>query len=187
MRRAIAILAGTGLLVLAGAVALTAPDDAAQQAPFPVRAAIGQAAHGRTLETTVTSVRLARVASTGSWTGRTPGVWVVVQGRVESLFAPSALYAELRIGGVRYEPSQRPGDDAFGSATTLNAGLAQNGAFLFEVPKGAVTGAGARSAVIRISPAANPQLDSETETTVDLTRLTVHTTVGLDSPGLAER
>ena len=185
MRRAVAALAGVGLLVLAGAVALTAPDDATQQSPFAARAVVGSTAQGRTLSTEVTAVRLARIASTGAWTGETHGVWVVAESRVTSKLAPAALSARLRIGGVEYEPSARPGDAALDDVS-LDAGLTTAGAFFFEVPRNAVTGAAAKSAVIRIQLGADPLLDSVTDTRVDLTRLTVRATLAVDPPGLAE-
>jgi hypothetical protein len=167
---AIPLAAGIGLVLLAAGVQLTAPGDAAQQSAFAEKPAVGHAATGRNVAATVHRFRLARTVHSSEWEGTTPGIWVVAEASVSTVLTEGTPNAVLRIGDVEYLASRRPDFSAL-NGTSLDPGLPSTGAFLFEIPRAAVSTLSARRATVRIFVDRDPALDSSIEATVDLHRL----------------
>lgn len=75
-----------GVLVVAGVVAHTTPDETQQQGPILVRGAIGETLTGRNIRATVDDVRIAdSVTASNGWQGTTTGVWVVAEASAEAV------------------------------------------------------------------------------------------------------
>jgi hypothetical protein len=176
-----AVVAASALVLLAAGVQLSAPDDDTQQAAFSQRVAIGQQGTGRNVAATVTRVRLARSIHSLEWDGTTTGVWVVVQLKMSTVLTATGPDAVLRIGGVDYDASDRPGSEALNSLT-LQPGLPYSGALLFEVPRSAVASLAARQAIVRVFVARDPALDSSIEFTSDLRDADIRSSVTLEAP-----
>lgn len=163
---------GAGLvviLVLAGVVAHTTPNDEQQQAPLPVRGQVGETLSGRNIAATVDAVRVAEsVEASNGWAGPTAGVWVVVDASVEANVTESNFgYARLKVGDVTYSASTRP-DRATIAATGLSVGIPWTGPLMFELPRLLVSSDASRTAELQLAVDADPRADSMLVMPVDL-------------------
>jgi hypothetical protein len=135
-------------------------------APFDVRADAGTQAVGRGLTTTVTGVDIApRVTtSTPKRAVSAIGVWVIVDTRMAATVASALPRAELLIGPNSYSPTTRLVPATLG--LPLNPGIAQTGAWVFDVPPTLLATVG--SIVLRTWVDIDPRLDSRLVTTIDV-------------------
>jgi hypothetical protein len=177
---------GAGLvviLVIAGVVAHTTPNDEQQQAPIPVRGELGETLSGRNIEATVDSVRIAEsVEASNGWAGPTTGVWVVVDASVETNVTEANFgYARLKVGDVTYSASTRP-DLATIAQTGLTAGIAWTGPLMFELPRPLVSSDAARTAELQLAVDADPRADSMLVMPVDLSAIAIEKLVATDRP-----
>jgi len=177
---------GAGLvviLVIAGVVAHTTPDDEQQQAPIPVRGQVGETLSGRNIAATVDAVRVAEsVEASNGWAGPTAGVWVVVDASVEANVTESIFgYARLKVGDVTYSASTRP-DRATIAATGLSVGIPWTGPLMFELPRPLVTGDAARTAELQLAVDADPRADSMLVMPVDLSAIEIEKVVETGRP-----
>ena len=177
---------GAGLvviLVLAGVVAHTTPNDEQQQAPLPVRGQVGETLSGRNIAATVDAVRVAEsVEASNGWAGPTAGVWVVVDASVEANVTESIFgYARLKVGDVTYSASTRP-DRATIAATGLSVGIPWTGPLMFELPRPLVTGDAARTAELQLAVDADPRADSMLVMPVDLSAIEIEKVVETGRP-----
>ena len=177
---------GAGLvviLVLAGVVAHTTPNDEQQQAPLPVRGQVGETLSGRNIAATVDAVRVAEsVEASNGWAGPTSGVWVVVDASVEANVTESNFgYARLKVGDVTYSASTRP-DRATIAATGLSVGIPWTGPLMFELPRLLVSGDAARTAELQLAVDADPRADSMLVMPVDLAAIDIETVVETERP-----
>ena len=177
---------GAGLvviLVIAGVVAHTTPDDEQQQAPLPVRGQVGETLSGRNIAATVDAVRVAEsVEASNGWAGPTAGVWVVVDASVEANVTESIFgYARLKVGDVTYSASTRP-DRATIAATGLSVGIPWTGPLMFELPRPLVSGDASRTAELQLAVDADPRADSMLVMPVDLSAIEIETVVETERP-----
>ena len=177
---------GAGLvviLVIAGVVAHTTPDDEQQQAPIPVRGQVGETLSGRNIAATVDAVRIAEsVEASNGWAGPTAGVWVVVDASVEANVTESIFgYARLKVGDVTYSASTRP-DRATIAATGLSVGIPWTGPLMFELPRPLVSGDAARTAELQLAVDADPRADSMLVMSVDLSAIEIEKVVETGRP-----
>ena len=177
---------GAGLvviLVLAGVVAHTTPNDEQQQAPLPVRGQVGETLSGRNIAATVDAVRVAEsVEASNGWAGPTVGVWVVVDASVEANVTESNFgYARLKVGDVTYSASTRP-DRATIAATGLSVGIPWTGPLMFELPRLLVSSDAARTAELQLAVDADPRADSMLVMPVDLAAIDIETVVETERP-----
>ena len=177
---------GAGLvviLVIAGVVAHTTPNDEQQQAPLPVRGQVGETLSGRNIAATVDAVRVAEsVEASNGWAGPTAGVWVVVDASVEANVTESIFgYARLKVGDVTYSASTRP-DRATIAATGLSVGIPWTGPLMFELPRPLVTGDAARTAELQLAVDADPRADSMLVMPVDLSAIEIEKVVETGRP-----
>jgi len=177
---------GAGLvviLVLAGVVAHTTPNDEQQQAPLPVRGQVGETLSGRNIAATVDAVRVAEsVEASNGWAGPTSGVWVVVDASVEANVTESNFgYARLKVGDVTYSASTRP-DRATIAATGLSVGIPWTGPLMFELPRLLVSSDAARTAELQLAVDADPRADSMLVMPVDLAAIDIETVVETERP-----
>jgi len=177
---------GAGLvviLVLAGVVAHTTPNDEQQQAPLPVRGQVGETLSGRNIAATVDAVRVAEsVEASNGWAGPTSGVWVVVDASVEANVTESNFgYARLKVGDVTYSASTRP-DRATIAATGLSVGIPWTGPLMFELPRLLVSGDAARTAELQLAVDADPRADSMLVMPVDLSAIEIEKVVETGRP-----
>jgi len=177
---------GAGLvviLVLAGVVAHTTPNDEQQQAPLPVRGQVGETLSGRNIAATVDAVRVAEsVEASNGWAGPTSGVWVVVDASVEANVTESNFgYARLKVGDVTYSASTRP-DRATIAATGLSVGIPWTGPLMFELPRPLVSGDASRTAELQLAVDADPRADSMLVMPVDLSAIEIEKVVETGRP-----
>ena len=177
---------GAGLvviLVLAGVVAHTTPNDEQQQAPLPVRGQVGETLSGRNIAATVDAVRVAEsVEASNGWAGPTAGVWVVVDASVEANVTESNFgYARLKVGDVTYSASTRP-DRATIAATGLSVGIPWTGPLMFELPRLLVSSDASRTAELQLAVDADPRADSMLVMPVDLSAIEIETVVETERP-----
>jgi len=177
---------GAGLvviLVIAGVVAHTTPNDEQQQAPIPVRGQVGETLSGRNIAATVDAVRVAEsVEASNGWAGPTAGVWVVVDASVEANVTESIFgYARLKVGDVTYSASTRP-DRGTIAATGLSVGIPWTGPLMFELPRPLVTGDAARTAELQLAVDADPRADSMLVMPVDLSAIEIEKVVETGRP-----
>ena len=177
---------GAGLvviLVIAGIVAHTTPNDEQQQAPLPVRGQVGETLSGRNIAATVDAVRVAEsVEASNGWAGPTSGVWVVVDASVEANVTESNFgYARLKVGDVTYSASTRP-DRATIAATGLSVGIPWTGPLMFELPRLLVSGDAARTAELQLAVDADPRADSMLVMPVDLSAIEIEKVVETGRP-----
>lgn len=169
MRRGAAFAIGAGLVALAFVITFTEPDDDALEQPFPVRGDVGQQLVASKFATTLTQARLAGEVDADDWIGTTPGVWLVLDVSGEATIAPLGLDAELTVSGVDYDATTRYGEQTTDSVIAVGFPLV--GSVLIELPADILDDAGARSAVLRLTPGFDARLDSVTEVVLDLTSL----------------
>lgn len=166
MRRAAGWIAGIALVAAAAAVGGLELDESQTQAPFEVRAAVGERAEGRDIAVTVADVRAADHVSDGrGW--EADGTWVVVDLEVEAVRSERGALlglAMLDLGDRRIEASERPESLL---DTSLAVGLPRSGSLAFELPPGARTG----TATLRIGRSAEVRLDSLIALEMDLDAL----------------
>ena len=177
---------GAGLvviLVIAGIVAHTTPNDEQQQAPLPVRGQVGETLSGRNIAATVDAVRVAEsVEASNGWAGPTAGVWVVVDASVEANVTESIFgYARLKVGDVTYSASTRP-DRATIAATGLSVGIPWTGPLMFELPRLLVSSDASRTAELQLAVDADPRADSMLVMPVDLSAIEIETVVETERP-----
>jgi len=177
---------GAGLvviLVIAGIVAHTTPNDEQQQAPLPVRGQVGETLSGRNIAATVDAVRVAEsVEASNGWAGPTAGVWVVVDASVEANVTESNFgYARLKVGDVTYSASTRP-DRATIAATGLSVGIPWTGPLMFELPRLLVSSDASRTAELQLAVDADPRADSMLVMPVDLSAIEIETVVETERP-----
>ena len=177
---------GAGLvviLVIAGIVAHTTPNDEQQQAPLPVRGQVGETLSGRNIAATVDAVRVAEsVEASNGWAGPTSGVWVVVDASVEANVTESNFgYARLKVGDVTYSASTRP-DRATIAATGLSVGIPWTGPLMFELPRLLVSSDASRTAELQLAVDADPRADSMLVMPVDLSAIEIETVVETERP-----
>ena len=177
---------GAGLvviLVIAGVVAHTTPNDEQQQAPLPVRGQVGETLSGRNIAATVDAVRVAEsVEASNGWAGPTSGVWVVVDASVEANVTESNFgYARLKVGDVTYSASTRP-DRATIAATGLSVGIPWTGPLMFELPRLLVSSDAARTAELQLAVDADPRADSMLVMPVDLSAIEIEKVVETERP-----
>jgi hypothetical protein len=135
-------------------------------APFDVRAHAGSKAVGRGLTTTVTGVDITpRVTKDApNRAVQAIGVWVVVDTTMSGTVASALPRAELLIGPNTYSPTTRLVPATLG--LPLNPGIAQSGAWVFDVPPSLLDSVG--SLVLRTWVDIDPRLDSRLVVTIDL-------------------
>ncbi|WP_411699515.1 hypothetical protein [Conyzicola sp.] len=178
---------GAGLvviLVLAGVVAHTTPNDEQQQAPIPVRGQLGETLSGRNIVATVDEVRVAKTVEAGNgWAGPTTGVWVVVDASVESRISGGTTfgYARFTVGDVSYSASTRP-DTATIAAIRLSAGIPWTGPLMFELPAALLSSDAARHAELQLAVSSDPRADSMIVIPVDLHAIEVASVIETDLP-----
>lgn len=170
MRRALAVVAGLGLLAAAYAVTATTPGQPVLEAPFATPAVIGEEAVSRHLVVTVHEVVLADEIEIALWEGTTSGVWLAGELTVATTTEPRSVDLDVFIDGVRYPYSARIDDETV-PGNLADTGLPMTGPFAVELPADVLEHPGARSAVIRIAPGGDSRLDSVVELTLDLTAL----------------
>ncbi|GAA1924241.1 hypothetical protein GCM10009775_15720 [Microbacterium aoyamense] len=163
MKRALQWTIGVSLVVAAwGVSALTPPEDA-REAPFPVRASIGEPAVGRNLHATISSVRHADTVTSGDWSA--DGNWIVVELSAGAILEPGGLFlTTLETDGRTYSASERVSTMR---RQSLDAGLTMAGDLAFELPPDVRTGGA--TIVLGMNP--TPRLDSVIELSVDLAAL----------------
>lgn len=170
---------GIALIAAAWAVVQVTPEDAAAEAPFAVRAAVGEEATGRALSVTVTDVRLGDRAVAGGW--RAEGTWVVVDLRAQALREEQGSllgHAALVIDGTTYRASERP---ASMFRSPLAVGIPREGSIAFELPADLAD----RSGTLQLALDAETRLDSLIEVPLDLGALDPQDEVDLLTDGWA--
>jgi hypothetical protein len=177
---------GAGLVVIlliAGVVAHTTPDDAQQQAPIPVRGQLGETLSGRNIVATVDGVRVAESVEAGNgWVGSTAGVWVVVDATVEARVDEFTLgYARLKVGDTSYSASTRPGDGTI-AERGLSVGIPWTGPLMFELPAALVSSDAARTVELQLAVNSDPRADSLLVMPVDLAAIEIEKVVETDRP-----
>lgn len=179
LRRPLAATIALLCVVLAFVVARTEPQENVGFGPFAVRVELGEVGEGRGLQGVVDGARFADVVSIGRWTGETRGVWFVVDVRMATTENPSLAYATLHVGERHWASSNRPGDGSL-DGVVFEAGLPNQGAFVFEVPADLVDDPAARSARIQLADDLDTRLITVIEVELDLTQL--EHTAELDVP-----
>ena len=170
MKRAIAVLAGLGLLGLAFGVAYSAPGDAELQAPFPVAGELDEQVVSQHLVVTVHDAQLAQEVVVSDWRGTTSGVWLVIDATVEGRTERSGVDVDVFIDGVRYPSSGRISTDAV-DGRVVDPGFPVTGPILIELPADILDRSGARTATVRFSSGIDVRLDSVIDLELDLTGL----------------
>lgn len=176
------VLLALTLVAAAFLVRLTQPDAEDRQAPFVTPAVFGQTVEGRDLTFTAQDAYLADRLTTASWTGKTEGAWLVIEATIGSKLGVATPYATATIGDLRYAASDRPDNAALGGS--LDAGLPQSGAFVFELPRSVIESADARHVRVRFANAFEVRLDSAIDLVLDLTTLQHRDSVALQEPGV---
>ncbi|GAB2457338.1 hypothetical protein HD599_003372 [Conyzicola lurida] len=173
-----------GILVVAGIVTHTTPDEEQQQGPIVVRGEIGDELTGRNIRATVTDVRIAEsVTASNGWAGTTPGVWVVVDASVEAVVddtGASLGTAVIQVGDTTYSASVRPARGSIAEAV-LDIGIATTGPLMFELPADLVESAEAGAAEIHLALNDDPRADSMLVVPVDLTAIPIDESIETDA------
>jgi hypothetical protein len=172
MNRAVAIVAGLGLLAAAYGVAATTPAEELVEAPFGTRGAVGEAISASHLIVTVHAVELAGEVVLGFWSGTTWGLCFVAEATIEATVEATVVEADIFVDGVRY-PVTRRGDGDTVDTSSAEVLFPTTGPLLFELPADVVEFPGARTAVLQISTFGDDRLDSVIEIVVDLTTLDI--------------
>ncbi|HXS86140.1 MAG TPA: hypothetical protein VN741_10930 [Mycobacterium sp.] len=105
-------------------------------APFDVHGSLGSPVRGRTLDVTVTKVRVAPKAKfalgqRSSSTVSAIGTWLVVDATVSALTSSEFVSADLMLGGNTYQQALRAPARGFG--VRVDPGLPQHGYWVFDV------------------------------------------------------
>ena len=156
---------GIGLVVAAWGVAAITPVEERREAPFEVRAAVGEAGVGRNIAVTVDDVSRSEKVTSGRWVME--GNWIVVDLDVAAVTSESGVKLgniALVVDGVTFSASERP--PSLRNAA-LHAGVPQSGSVVFELPKDLDSGRGE----IRFSLNTNDRLDSVIVVPIDLSEL----------------
>jgi hypothetical protein len=177
-----AILLTALLLATAFVIRLTQPNREDRQIVFLVNAGFEQPAEGRDLVLTVHDAYLADRVTSSTWVGDTEGIWLVVDATIGSKIELSTPYATLTVDGVQYTSSDRPDDAALGAS--VDAGLPQQGSFVFELPTSVLENPEATHARIRFATAFQVRFDSAIDLTLDLTGLRREKSATLQTPGV---
>lgn len=171
------------ILVVAGVVAHTTPDETQQQAPIVVRGEIGETLTGRNIRATVDDVRIAeQITASNGWQGSTTGVWVVVDASAEAVVDDFGAFlgtAVIRIGDTTYSASTRP-DQATLATQGLDVGIARTGPLMFEVPRDRLTGDAARDAELHFAENSDTRADSMLVVPVDLAAIDIGASITTD-------
>jgi hypothetical protein len=170
------------ILVVAGFVLHSTPDDKTQQQGIAVRGGIGQELSGRNIVATVDSVRLAETVSAGNgWAGTTSGVWVVVEAGVEARVDDGVMLgtALILVDGITYSASLRPGLATIADAG-MSVGIPHTGPLFFELPRDVAEGA--ENAELQLALNTDPRADSIVSVPLDLSALDVAAEVETDMP-----
>lgn len=179
---AVTVVLTVALVGAAFLVRLTEPSDEQSQEPFVSGAEFGQQAEGRDLTIVADDAYLADRLTSPDWIGETPGVWLVVDATIGAKLGNTVPYVTLRVGELTYVISSRAGDAALGGP--LDAGLPQQGSFVFEIPRELVDSPDAAHAVVRFSNGYRVRLDSAIDLELDLSELRHEKSVALSEPGL---
>lgn len=143
--RSVSSTLGVVVVVAAAAVVwhhLPTPTDL--YGPFDVHAHVGVPADGRAVTATVTSIRIApRVNSI-----QAAGNWVVVDTTLAATRATELPRSDLTVGPNTYTPSDRFFFDTLGSQ--ISPGIAQSGAWVFDVAPGLVSPGASGSLTLRV-------------------------------------
>lgn len=170
MRRALAVPAGIGLVLLAFVATLATPPEEVMVGPFPVSGELGEQLVSLHHAVTVHEVALADEVEVGFWEGTTAGVWFVAEATIAGRVERMGVDVDLFVDGVRYEASGRADRDTV-DGSVADAGLPRTGPLLIELPADILERPGARSAVLRVAAGGDTRLDSVVELTFDLTQL----------------
>lgn len=181
MRRALAVPAALGLLVLAFGVAYSSPGDRQAYEPFAVSGELGDEIVSQHLVATVHDAGLADVVELGSWRGTTSGVWLVVDATVQARVERSTVDAKVFIDGVLYPSTNRTSTDTL-DGRIADPGFPVSGAILIELPADVQRLPGAATATFQLSTGGDVRLDSVIELTLDLTALSVEPRVERETP-----
>ena len=181
MRRALAVPAGIGLVLLAFGMGLSVPDESVIEAPFATTGEFGDELVSQHHVVTVHDATLARVVDLGGWEGTTAGVWLVVDATIAGRVDRATVETDVFLGAARYPGTRRAGTDVV-DGRVADAGFPVTGSILVELPADVRDRPGATSARLRISSGYDVRLDSVVELTIDLTRLEAHDRLELDTP-----
>lgn len=180
--RALPVLIGAGLVLVAGAVTAATPPESALLDPFTIEATDDGIATARTLVATVVDVtRTERVTVAGSeWVAE--GNWIVIELAVS---APTTEVdaaigvASLLIDGRLFQASERPPTTLVGTA--LRVGTDTVGMLAFELPADLRSGTGE----LRLSGRyPTPELDDVVVFPVDLADVPTAPAVEIEEPRL---
>jgi hypothetical protein len=178
------------ILAIAAAVVHTAPSRELQQSAVTVPGTMGEAASGRNIRATVTSVTLTEsVTAANGWAGSTPGVWLVVQMQVEAVVDDQRATlgtAVLQVGNVTYSASTRPQTGTI-AGSRLATGIPVSGPLMFELPTAVAASAAAATAELQFAAKDDPRADSLLVVPVDLSSLDVQTSLDVDKPSWGAR
>jgi hypothetical protein len=178
------------ILVVAGFVAHSSPNDELWQSPITVAGAPGERISGRNIAASVDEVRAAdSVRTSNGWAGETSGVWVVVDVTVESVvddYGAQLGFAHLVVGDTRYSTSRRPVTGTVAGAS-LTTGIPISGPLVFEVPRELLSEPAARDAHVQLALDNDPRVDSLIEVPVDLTALTIQPEIESVDPDWSTR
>jgi len=162
MSRRVSWLAGIALVVAAWFVAFATPAEDAREAPFVVRAEVGQKAEGRDIAARVDGLRRADAVTAARW--RAEGNWLIVDLTVSSRVTTSGAFlgnATLHADGRAYYASERPTSL---HRQRLYADLPRSGSIAFELPPDLTPGI----ATLRLGGSTDERLDSVLEITLDI-------------------
>lgn len=182
LRTGAVVLVTVALVGVAFLVRLTQPSDEEQQKPFVATAVFGEQAEGRDLTFEAHDAYLADRIVSPDWVGETEGVWLVIEATIGAKLGVANPYATVTIDGLRFTTSKRAEDVALGRS--LDAGLPQQGAFVFELPRDLAEGEAGRHVVVRFASAFDVRLDSAIDMTLDLGALRHERTVTIEEPGV---
>jgi hypothetical protein len=173
-----------GVLVVAGVVAHTTPDETQQQGPILVRGEIGETLTGRNIRATVDDVRIAdSVTASNGWQGTTTGVWVVVEASAEAVVDDFGAFlgtAVLRIGDTTYSASPRP-DQATLATQSLDVGIPRHGSLMFELPRPLVASEAAQTAELQFAENSDTRADSLLVVPIDLAAIDIDDSIETDA------
>jgi hypothetical protein len=182
VKRIPAVLALIALVGGALALHLTKPSDEDLQGPFVTPATFGEQVEGRNLTWIAENAYLADRLTSPEWVGETEGVWLVIEGTIGSKLDITSPDVSVLVGERRYEASDRPGDAVLGDS--LDAGLPQAGAFVFELPRSVLDSPEGTWMTARIATGFRVRLDSAIDMVLDLTQLDHRSTAALPQPGM---
>jgi hypothetical protein len=182
MRTTGVVLTTVALVGAAFLVRLTQPSDEDQQKPFVTTAVFDQQVEGRDLTFEAHDAYLADRIISPDWVGDSEGVWLIIDATIGAKLGIATPYATLTMGGLRFTTSKRAEDVGLGGS--LNAGLPQEGSFVFELPRELVEGAAGRDVVVRFATAFQVRLDSAIDMTLDLSTLRSERSVTIEPAGM---